>query len=64
MSSVATAAAAVQVNQAQALQTMVAAFMKQGAAQAAAMAEILQQSADAAKAAAPSGMGGVVDISV
>ncbi|AXS38743.1 hypothetical protein [Breoghania sp. L-A4] len=63
MSAVATATAAVAANQAQALTSMTAAFMKQGAAQAAAMADMLQQAAESAKAAAPDGMGQAVDIS-
>ena len=64
MSSVAIASAAASANQTQALNSMVAAFMKQGAAQAAAMADMLQQAADSAKATAPDGMGQAVDVSV
>lgn len=65
--STAVATAAVAANQAQALNAMVASFMKQGAAQAQAMAALLQEAAESAKAAAaapPPGMGGAVDVSV
>ncbi len=56
----------VAASQTQVLSTMTASFMKQGAAQAQAMAALLEQSADNAKALAaapPAGMGQAVDIS-
>lgn len=60
MSAIATAA--VVADRSQAVSTMLASFMKQGAQQAQAMAAMLEEAAQSAKAAAPSGMGGRVDI--
>ncbi|MEI2386666.1 hypothetical protein [Breoghania sp. JC706] len=60
MSDIATAA--VVANRSQAVSSMLASFMKQGAQQAQAMAAMLEEAAQAAKAAAPDGMGAQVDM--
>ncbi|PTW63445.1 hypothetical protein C8N35_1011499 [Breoghania corrubedonensis] len=56
------ATAAVVADRSQAVTTMLASFMKQGAQQAQAMAAMLEEAAQSAKAAAPDGMGSQVDI--
>ncbi|MDJ0930618.1 hypothetical protein [Breoghania sp.] len=57
-----TATATVVADRSQAVSSMLASFMKQGAQQAQAMAAMLEEAAQPAKATAPSGMGARVDV--